>query len=50
MAQKVIKSGMSTGWGVFHGVMILFTCGMWYPVYRAHKHSADRTTTVTDVP
>ena len=48
MARKVTsKSGMSVTEGSFHWVMIVFTCGLWYPVYRLRKHAADRTTTTT---
>jgi hypothetical protein len=39
------KRGMSAAEGMMHGLMIMFTCGLWYPVYRARKHAADRTTT-----
>ena len=35
---------MSVMEGAFHWFMIICTCGMWYPVYRARKHNADRTT------
>ena len=44
--QKIVsKHGMSVLEGAFHGLMIMCTCGFWYPVYRARKHSVDRTTT-----
>lgn len=45
--QATIKSrhGMSVAEGTFHALMIIFTCGIWYPVYRARKHGVDRTTT-----
>lgn len=47
MNQTVIKSkhGMSVIEGLFHGLMICCTVGLWYPVYRARKHAVDRTTT-----
>jgi hypothetical protein len=35
---------MSVAEGLFHWTMIVGTCGIWYPVYRARKHQADRTT------
>lgn len=38
-------SGMSVGEILVHWTMIICTFGMWYPVYRARKHKADRTTT-----
>lgn len=43
----VIKSrhGMSVAEGLFHALMIMCTCGVWYPVYRSRKHAVDRTTT-----
>jgi hypothetical protein len=34
---------MGSGEGAFHAIMILCTCGLWYPVYRMRKHQADRT-------
>jgi hypothetical protein len=34
---------MHAGEAVFHGVMILFTCGLWYPVYKHRKNQLDRT-------
>jgi hypothetical protein len=46
MTQKITsKSGMSVAEGAFHAFMIICTCGLWYPVYRAWKHAVDRTTT-----
>jgi hypothetical protein len=46
MARKIVsKRGMSVAEGTVHWVMIIFTCGLWYPVYRARKHQAGRTTT-----
>ncbi len=44
---NVIKSkhGMSVIEGLFHAFMIMCTCGIWWPVYRARKHAVDRTTT-----
>jgi hypothetical protein len=39
------KHGMSAAEGMVHAFMIVCTCGLWYPVYRARKHAADRTTT-----
>jgi len=46
MTRKVVsKSGMSVAEGSFHWLMIICTCGFWYPIYRARKHAADRTTT-----
>lgn len=39
------KSGMSAVEGLVHALMIVCTCGLWYPLYRARKHAADRTTT-----
>jgi hypothetical protein len=46
MTDKVItsKHGMSAVEGMFHWTMIVCTVGIWYPVYRARKHAADRTT------
>jgi len=46
MPEKIkSKRGMSVIEGAFHALMIVCTCGLWYPVYRARKHAADRTTT-----
>ena len=39
------KHGMSLAEGAVHFFMIMCTAGLWYPVYRARKHSVDRTTT-----
>jgi hypothetical protein len=39
------RSGMSVAEGTFHGLMIVCTMGLWYPIYRARKHQADRTST-----
>ena len=46
MPQKITsKSGMSVAETLAHWTAVLCTCGLWYPVYRARKHAADRTTT-----
>ena len=46
MAEKIkSKHGMSVAEGLVHWTLIFCTCGLWYPVYRARKHSVDRTTT-----
>ena len=46
MTRKVVsKHGMSVAEGTVHWFMIVCTCGLWWPVYRARKHAADRTTT-----
>lgn len=46
MADKIkSKHGMSVAEGAVHALLIFITCGLWYPVYRARKHSVDRTTT-----
>jgi len=29
---------------IFHAVMIICTCGIWYPVYRGRKRSIGNTT------
>jgi cbb3-type cytochrome oxidase subunit 3 len=44
MAKITSRRGMSVAEGAFHAFMIICTCGVWYPVYRARKHQADRTT------
>lgn len=49
MAKIKSKHGMSVAEGSVHAFLIVFTFGLWYPVYRARKHSVDRTTT-TYVP
>ena len=47
--RKVVsKTGMSVAELSVHWTLIVFTCGMWYPVYRARKHAADRTT-ITEI-
>ena len=45
MTRVTSKSGMSLAEGAFHAFMIMATCGLWWPVYRARKHAADRTKT-----
>lgn len=45
---SVSKTGMGAGWALFHAVMIAGTCGLWYPVYRAHKASAAKVTRTYD--
>lgn len=48
MSKQVVyksKHGMSVAEGAFHLTMVVATCGLWYPVYRARKHSVDRTLT-----
>jgi hypothetical protein len=39
------RSGMSVAEGAVWAVLIVCTCGFAYPLYRARKHSVDRTTT-----
>jgi hypothetical protein len=39
------KSGVSLTERAFHAFMIMATCGLQWPVYRAVKHPTDRTTT-----
>lgn len=34
---------MGVGEGIFHALMILCTCGVWYPVYRHRKNKLHRT-------
>ncbi len=42
-----IKSthGMSVAEGTVWAIVIVCTCGLAYPAYRARKHKLDRTTT-----
>jgi hypothetical protein len=37
---------MSAAEGIFHGVMIICTVGLWYPVYRHRKNRLARITNV----
>jgi len=41
---KAVQQHMSATEGIFHAVMILCTCGFWYPVYRHRKNRLHRTT------
>jgi len=45
MTKVKSRTGISGAEGLVHGLLIMFTCGLWYPVYRARKHALDRTTT-----
>jgi hypothetical protein len=39
----VSSTGMSVAEGMLHWLLIMCTCGLWYPFYRARKHKLDRT-------
>lgn len=45
-AYRSVQDRMRPGEKVTHAVLIMFTCGCWYPVYRARKHRIERVTTV----
>jgi hypothetical protein len=50
VAKKIqSKTGMSIVEGAGWWFAIFLTCGLAYPLYRARKHKADRTT-VTVIP
>ena len=38
-----VEQHMHAAEAVFHGVMILCTLGLWYPVYRHRKNQLHRT-------
>lgn len=40
--EAVTTTGMSVAEGAVHVFLIVMSCGLWYPVYRARKHGADR--------
>ncbi|HUN38441.1 MAG TPA: hypothetical protein VMU95_41150 [Trebonia sp.] len=37
-----VRSGMSGPEFAFHCLMMLSTCGLWYPVYRVRRQQAGR--------
>jgi cbb3-type cytochrome oxidase subunit 3 len=41
---KSVRQHMGAVEAVFHAVMLMFTCGVWYPVYRHRKNEIKRTT------
>lgn len=45
MATIKSKRGMSVAEASVHWLLILMTCGLWYPVYRVRKYAASRITT-----
>lgn len=46
MPEKITStSGMSIGEGLAWWVMIICTCGLAWPLYRARRHKLNRTTT-----
>lgn len=45
--ESVTMTGLGGGWAFFHWTMIICTCGLWYPVYAAHKHHAGRKSVTT---
>lgn len=44
MAKIRSRHGMSVAEGTAWWLAVIFTCGLAYPLYRARKHQADRTT------
>lgn len=46
MAQKVVsKTGLSNTETACWYLLVIGTCGLAYPVYRARRHAAERKTT-----
>lgn len=43
---REVKQHMHQVESAFHALMIMCTCGFWYPVYRARKKKIERTTNI----
>lgn len=42
MPKVVTKTGLSPAWVLAHWTLILFTGGLWFPVYAFHRREANR--------
>lgn len=40
---RSVQQHMGAGEAAFHAIMIVFTCGVWYPVYKHRKNALART-------
>lgn len=43
---REVRQRMGSAESAFHMLMIMCTCGFWYPVYRGRKRKIERTTDI----